>query len=186
MPQTRKAIHRQHEAWRAGNQRGNKGNDRNLKSWLSTDGPHPLDPQLTAGMPPPFTNQPARHFYSSHNGSGSSVSGDQRVTSDPRPRQYVSPTRGQFNGASGSFQYPTESPYMESSQPDGNQRGGVPGFLMPRERGKNQASCPTIILGNGHHIRNEPETSIDEAKGSKGDSPKRRRKASAPILSYLF
>ena len=181
IPQTLESVHKRYLETKAMIMRMNEENEQNLASCIKNFGQRLSIEQLSPGALPPITNEPSRPFYSSHGGNTSSVSGDQCGRSVPRPPQYVSPTQGRFDGHSNSFQY-SEFPSMEP-QKHGSYQPVMHGYPMPSEQTKSQSQGqerPRLMEGNGHEIQNNLRTSINEAKGSKNDSPEPKRKASVP------
>lgn len=184
----------------------NEENERTLESWIMSYAPHISQMQFSPGIPPPSANQPARPFYGRSNGNGPLVSDDRCATSVPRPPQYVSPTRGRFDGRGNSFQYQTEPQSMgppklryqpagpglsiplerETIQTHGQDRQAMPEFSITLERDNSQINGQdrqSTVQENGFELRNDARTSTGETKRSKETSPKQKRRVRVPNQS---
>lgn len=153
-------------------QRMNEENERNLELWIKRFAPHISQTQLSPGIPPPSADQPAKPFY------GSSVSDDQGATSVPRPPQYVSPTRGRFDGRGNSSQYQT----VPMGPPQLRHQPAAHELSMPLERENDQTiGQDRQNMGQEGRIelRNDARSSTGETKRMEC-SPKQKRKVRVP------
>lgn len=186
VPQTLEVVHRTYQERRAEIQRMNEENELTLELWIRSYAPHISQTQFSPGIPPPSANQPARPFYGRSNGNGSLVSDDQGATSVPRPPQYVSPTRGRFDGQGNYFQYQAVPPSM--GPPKLRYRSVVPELSIPLERDNNQSNGQdrqSRVQENGIERRNDARTSTGETKRMKEGSPKQKRKVRVPKQSQF-
>ncbi|MCJ1429123.1 hypothetical protein MMC29_007036 [Sticta canariensis] len=177
VPQTLEVVHRKYQERRAEIQRMNEENELTLELWIRSYAPHISKTQFSPGIPPPSANQPARPFYGRSNGNSSLVSDDQGATSVPRPPQYVSPTRGRFDGRGNCFQYQTAPPSMEP--PKLRYRPAVPELSMPLEPDNNETDGrdrQSRAQENRIERRNDARTSTGETKRMKQNSLRQKRK----------
>lgn len=187
LPQTLESIHRNYQNRNIEIQRMSDENNYNMFLLLKSCVPHLSQQQLSPGIPPPFSNERARPFYSGPNGNDLLVSSDPRATLVPRPPQYESLTRGGLDGPSNPYQCATEFPF-KGPPTSGEYQPGVPGYSIPAEEGKIQAhdqERKSVVQGNGHEVLNELKISAAEAKGTKENSPKPKQQASVLVIPIL-